>query len=179
MPSAHKAISTITMAQSSLSPFSVMPPPRSRRTAPSRVPRKRKLAPVCSGRTSVSGMKNDLTTVSDARGPACVEGISYLGRGALHLSSVAAVRGQPLHPFSLARHRQRLGHRDRKSTRLNSSHIPLSRMPFFFLSIRDPPDSPPFPSPPFSHSPLPPFAALRAQPLHPFSLARHRQRLGH
>src|ERR1051326_2515606 len=34
---------------------------------------------------------------------------------------------------------------DRKSTRLNSSHIPLSRMPSFFLMIRRPPRSTLFP----------------------------------
>src|ERR1051326_1152567 len=34
---------------------------------------------------------------------------------------------------------------DRKSTRLNSSYIPLSRMPFFFLMIRRPPRSTLFP----------------------------------
>src|ERR1051326_6708797 len=34
---------------------------------------------------------------------------------------------------------------DRKSTRLNSSHIPLSRMPSFFLRIRRPPRSTLFP----------------------------------
>src|ERR1051326_1928121 len=34
---------------------------------------------------------------------------------------------------------------DRKSTRLNSSHIPLSRMPPFFLMIRRPPRSTLFP----------------------------------
>src|ERR1051326_2522179 len=35
--------------------------------------------------------------------------------------------------------------RDRKRTRLNSSHIPLSRMPSFFLIIRRPPRSTLFP----------------------------------
>src|ERR1051326_6467479 len=35
--------------------------------------------------------------------------------------------------------------RDRKSTRLNSSHIPLSRIPSFFLMIRRPPRSTLFP----------------------------------
>src|ERR1051326_6917154 len=35
--------------------------------------------------------------------------------------------------------------RDRKSTRLNSRHIPLSRMPSFFLMIRRPPRSTLFP----------------------------------
>src|ERR1051326_1900425 len=34
---------------------------------------------------------------------------------------------------------------DRKSTRLNSSHIPFSLMPFFFLMIRRPPRSTLFP----------------------------------
>src|ERR1051326_2520795 len=34
---------------------------------------------------------------------------------------------------------------DRKSTRLNSSHIPLHRMPSFFLMIRRPPRSTLFP----------------------------------
>src|ERR1051326_8509607 len=34
---------------------------------------------------------------------------------------------------------------DRKRTRLNSSHIPLSRMPSFFLRIRRPPRSTLFP----------------------------------
>src|ERR1051326_5265865 len=34
---------------------------------------------------------------------------------------------------------------DRKSTRLNSSHIPLSRMPSSFLMTRRPPTSPLFP----------------------------------
>src|ERR1043165_8415700 len=36
-------------------------------------------------------------------------------------------------------------YRDRKSTRLNSSHVALSRMPSFFLMIRPPPRSTLFP----------------------------------
>src|ERR1051326_7049798 len=41
---------------------------------------------------------------------------------------------------------------DRKSTRLNSSHIPLSLMPSFFLRIRRPPRSTLFPYTPLFRS---------------------------
>src|ERR1043165_4175809 len=41
---------------------------------------------------------------------------------------------------------------DRKSTRLNSSHVALSRLPSFFLMIRRPPTSTLFPSAPLFRS---------------------------
>src|ERR1051326_1937228 len=56
--------------------------------------------------------------------------------------------------------------RDRKSTRLNSSHIPLSRMPSFFLMIRRPPRSTLFP-----------YTTLFRSLCHPFVID-HLKRLG-
>src|ERR1044071_7145470 len=41
---------------------------------------------------------------------------------------------------------------DRKSTRLNSSHERITRMPSFFIKIRRPPRSTLFPYPPLSRS---------------------------
>src|ERR1051326_7319324 len=56
-----------------------------------------------------------------------------------------AGRGDPARDAPPRPARRHVEGGDRKSTRLNSSHIPLSRFPFFFLMIRRPPRSTLFP----------------------------------